>query len=565
MNSALINILLLLLTLVAGVAIYAIMYMFKKNKNVQKRYQTILSDLRKELSELRETVSKEVEKNDTVLNKLSEREKEIIQEKLKKEEYTSVAEKYENSVLFANVDGDLIWANKGFEHLYGYTLGEYKLHKEKNLNTIITNRAGGKILTNVIELKKEQSYINKIINKEGKEIILNTIIIPRYNNEGELSRFVVVDNDITDYYTETNQLKRLSLIVSRSSSVVLVYNKAKELDWVNEAFSRIYKHDNSNCQKVFGNTIEQYLDYHSQLDILKQVDEGKKELIFISPVEKEDGSFMWKQVRVMPYFDEFDISYIVSESDITRIKEVEQQLQHENEMTERLLLNILPEETAEELKTKGSATPMFYRNTSVLFADIIDFTKLAEKLTPVELVDVLQRFFLIFDDIAQNHFVEKIKTIGDAYLCVGGIPMRNKSHPFDVVLVGLEMQQMISQLGIIEEENGRTPWHFRIGIHSGPVVAGVVGKKKMTYDIWGDSVNIAKRMESACIPGKVNVSETTYEYIKDYFDCEHRGKILAKHKGHINMYAVNRLKPEFSDDISGIIPNVHFRKMLAQL
>lgn len=143
--------------------------------------------------------------------------------------------------------------------------------------------------------------------------------------------------------------------------------------------------------------------------------------------------------------------------------------------------------------------------------------------------------------------------------------MRNKSHPFDAVLVGLNLQRIIRELGQEREELGKHAWNLRVGIHSGPIVAGVVGKQKMTYDIWGDTVNIAKRIESACVPGMVNVSATTYEIIKDYFECENRGKILAKHKGHIDMYFVHRIKPEFSENHDGITPNTYFKEMLARL
>jgi class 3 adenylate cyclase len=275
----------------------------------------------------------------------------------------------------------------------------------------------------------------------------------------------------------------------------------------------------------------------------------------------------WKQTNITPIFNEKKEiqNYIVVESDITRIKEAEQKLQEEKDKTDKLLLNILPEETAEELKTKGKATPRFYRSASVLFADIQDFTKLAENLTPDELVHDLQSYFSRFDDAVSKYFVEKIKTMGDAFLCVGGIPMRNKSHPFDTVLVGLELQRIIKEIGKEREETGRRALQLRIGIHSGPIVAGVVGKQKMTYDIWGDTVNIAKRIETACVAGMINVSSSTYEIIKPFFECEYRGKILAKHKGHIDMYFVHRIKPEFSVNSDGITPNDYFMETLAQL
>jgi adenylate cyclase len=205
---------------------------------------------------------------------------------------------------------------------------------------------------------------------------------------------------------------------------------------------------------------------------------------------------------------------------------------------ETLVLNILPAEVATELRTQGSATPRSYESVSVLFTDFQGFTKIASGLAPKDLVAELNDFFIAFDEIAGRNNLEKIKTIGDAYMCAGGIPTSNDTHPFNTVKAGLEMQKYMDQSNEIRVSKGQEPWGLRVGIHTGPVVAGVVGKKKFAYDIWGNAVNIASRMESSGERGKVNISAATHALVCDQFSCEPRGKIYAKNVGDIEMYFV---------------------------
>jgi class 3 adenylate cyclase len=224
------------------------------------------------------------------------------------------------------------------------------------------------------------------------------------------------------------------------------------------------------------------------------------------------------------------------------VRKTKKIIEEEKDRSEKLLLNILPEETAEELKQKGSATPKHYDRVSVLFTDFKGFTKIAEKLTPQQLVEELNQCFMEFDKIIDRNNLEKIKTIGDAYMCAGGIPVANETNPVDIVKAGLEIKEYMENLKSEREARGEDYWELRIGIHTGPVIAGVVGKNKFAYDIWGDAVNTASRMESSGIPGQVNISGTTYEMIKDLFKCTHRGKIQAKNKGEIDMYIVEGIK-----------------------
>jgi len=213
-------------------------------------------------------------------------------------------------------------------------------------------------------------------------------------------------------------------------------------------------------------------------------------------------------------------------------------IKDERDRSQDLLLNILPEETARELESNGHAKTRFYDNVTVLFTDFKGFSTIAGKLTPIELVAELNEYFMAFDEIMGKYNLEKIKTIGDAYMCAGGIPSVNDTHPLDAVKAALAMQAYMEKRQREKEISGVAGWELRIGIHTGPVVAGVVGKKKYAYDIWGDTVNIASRMESNGEPGKVNISASTYHLISEHFQCIYRGKISAKNIGEVDMYFV---------------------------
>ena len=205
---------------------------------------------------------------------------------------------------------------------------------------------------------------------------------------------------------------------------------------------------------------------------------------------------------------------------------------------EHLLLNVLPKEVAKELQLTGRATPRHYQSVAVMFTDFRGFTLLTDHMSPDELVAELDACFNVFDEIIAKHKLEKIKTIGDSYMCAGGIPVEDEMYVLKIVKAGLEIQQYITSNNERRLEKGLEPWYLRIGIHVGPVVAGVVGKMKYAYDIWGSTVNIASRMESNGEPGKVNISSATYELVKDYYECRHRGKISAKNVGEIDMYFI---------------------------
>lgn len=220
--------------------------------------------------------------------------------------------------------------------------------------------------------------------------------------------------------------------------------------------------------------------------------------------------------------------------------------QKAREQSDKLLLNILPAETAQELKSKGYTTAKSFDQVTILFTDFKDFTIVSEHLTPEELVNEINYLFSAFDEVIQEFGLEKIKTNGDSYIAVAGLPENNRAGAKEVVLVALEMQQIMRQVKLLRQEEGKPYFEMRIGIHSGQVVAGVVGVKKFQYDIWGDTVNTAARMETTSEAGKINISQATYELIQDEpaFTFESRGKIQAKNKGFMNMYFVESTNPE---------------------
>lgn len=216
-------------------------------------------------------------------------------------------------------------------------------------------------------------------------------------------------------------------------------------------------------------------------------------------------------------------------------------INQEKDRSDELLLNILPAETAEELKAKGRSEARHFEMVTVMFTDFKGFTQIAEKLSPQQLVDEIDYCFRHFDNIITRHNIEKIKTIGDAYMCAAGLPVTTESHAVDMVKAALDIQSFMEKLGKKRKAEGRPLFEVRIGIHSGPVIAGIVGTKKFQYDIWGDTVNVAARMESSGEAGKINISQCTYDRIKDQFECSHRGKIEAKNKGLVDMYFVETM------------------------
>jgi class 3 adenylate cyclase len=216
-------------------------------------------------------------------------------------------------------------------------------------------------------------------------------------------------------------------------------------------------------------------------------------------------------------------------------------IKEQKNKVEELLLNILPQSIADRLKEDPNAlTADYFEEVSIMFTDFVGFTWISENMSPQELIAELGTYFWAFDKIIDKHGLEKIKTIGDGYMCAGGIPVALPDHAGSTVRAALDILDLVDARNKERREKNLPAWDIRIGINSGDVIAGVIGKKKFAYDIWGDTVNTAARMESSGEAGKLNISEATRALVKDQFTLIHRGKIDAKNKGKIDMYFVER-------------------------
>ncbi len=267
-----------------------------------------------------------------------------------------------------------------------------------------------------------------------------------------------------------------------------------------------------------------------------------------------------REIREQKKQIEIQNEQIQSEKD--KVEEQQKLLQLEKDKSESILLNILPESSVKELKSKGKVKAKAFSTVTVMFTDVVGFTKISENMDPNRLVNKLDVMFRKFDEIIVANKLEKIKTIGDAYMCAGGVPEKNSTNPIDTCLAALQIQDYMAKLKYDAIANHEDYWEIRLGINTGNVTAGVIGTQRLAYDIWGSTVNEAQRMEMLGEPGKVMVSGSTFSYIEPYFECEFQGKVQTKGKGLMDMYIVHRVKPELSKNNEGLYPNDRFLQIV---
>ena len=399
----------------------------------------------------------------------------------------------------------------------------------------------------LMELCKKQGSAGGI----RTEITLNTgeeeqrtfdlRVSPLRDQRGRMTGRLMVWRDVTERKQAEDKLRQLSRAVEQSGSTIVITDLDGNIEFVNPAFTRITGY---TFEEAIGENTrilksgEHPTEFYQELwDTVTRGEVWQGEMIN----RKKNGEFYWEAATISPVKDQDGQTthYLAIKEDITARKRIEAALAQEQQKSDALLRNILPSEIAAELKKTGRAAPVLFDCASIMFTDFGDFTTTAEQLSPQELVDDLDCYFSFFDTVIEKYGLEKLKTIGDSYMCAGGLPVPNDTHAPDIVRAALEIVAFTQREKETRQRNGRPYWEIRVGISSGPVVAGIVGQKKYAYDVWGDTVVMASRMESSGEIGRVNISRSTYELVRDQFDCEYRGKVHAKHKGQVEMYFVN--------------------------
>ncbi|MBL6945075.1 MAG: GAF domain-containing protein [Rhodospirillales bacterium] len=249
---------------------------------------------------------------------------------------------------------------------------------------------------------------------------------------------------------------------------------------------------------------------------------------------------------------------LVRDGLLKEVSEAKRAADEAREKSDSFLYSIFPKSVAHELKTKSHVEPKYYEMATILFADFMDFALLTEGLEPARLIEQLNKNFSRFDQIAAQNRVVTLRTVGDGYLCAAGLPEKNNTHCVDACLTALQLQKFLSESNQQREMLHLKPWRQRIGINTGPMVAGVVGTKRFTYDVWGTAVNTAARLEQACEPDRINISTSTLHHLGGLFETVSRGQIEVKNLGAIDMHFLDRIKPEYSADTDGCVPNEDF-------
>ena len=246
----------------------------------------------------------------------------------------------------------------------------------------------------------------------------------------------------------------------------------------------------------------------------------------------------------------------------TKLEEMHAQLTEASRQVEasltrsrELLYRVFPHEIADELADQGSSEPRHFDAVTVLFTDFVGFTRVAETMAPRQLIDDLDGYFRRFDELTARCGMEKLKTIGDAYMAAGGVPTANRTHALDAALLALTLRESVAEMARERQARGQATFTVRIGLHTGPLVAGVIGEQRFTYDLWGDTVNTASRMESGSEAGRINISGDTRALVEQWVECVPRGRIEVKNRAPVEMFFLERLRPEFSGDAAGTTGN----------
>ena len=353
---------------------------------------------------------------------------------------------------------------------------------------------------------------------------------------------------MSDIYIKRNNPEKALEYATQSLNLATKYGLKKQISISNEKISELYqKSENYEKALQFFTNYIVYKDSLKSIDIVQKIADTRTNYeIAQKQIEVDLLNQQKKNQRIMiiSSFVFLFLSLLLVIGLYRRyqfIKKTKKIIEKEKNISNSLLLNILPEETAQELKKNGKVVAKRYELATVLFTDFEGFTNYSEDLPPEKLVESIDYYFSKFDEIIDKYDLEKIKTIGDSYMCAGGIPFETDDHAYQVILAALDI------IDFVEQSNNRLlddqiNFKVRVGVNSGSIVAGIVGTKKFAYDIWGDTVNIASRMESNSETGKINISENTYQLVKEQFSCKYRGEIQVKNKGMMKMYFVEHME-----------------------
>jgi len=472
--------------------------------------------------------------------------------------YKEAIEKYYASLKISESNNDqhrmaITYQNIGNTHLAQGDDAEAL----KNFEKALVLKQSTNDYQHILQLLNNVAVANKHLGETSKALdyYQQCMAICKENNySNELS---TINNNIGEILLSENKLDEAIIAYKKSIELASIGNNISDLmvAEMNLGIAFLKKENYQDSETYLLSSLEKYANtsqkqgvydlYQSLISLYEKKGDLQKAIRFFKSYDQlkyeqlnSENSKIINELKT-----KYEVDKKEKENEISRLRKIElkdalEDLTIEKRRSEKLLLNILPEEIAYELKRSGKVKAQYFESVSVLFADIKNFTTHSETLSPETLVGLLDFYFQLFDNIMQQHDIEKIKTIGDAYLCVCGLPNINTEHAVQIVTAALQMHSKVTEENNSRKVNGLPFFEFRFGIHSGAVIAGIVGKTKFEYDIWGDTVNTAARMEQSGETGRINISETTFELVKEKFKCIPRGKISAKNKGEMEMYFV---------------------------
>lgn len=460
------------------------------------------------------------------------------------EKYRSIFEHSAEGIFQASPDARYLSVNPALSRMYGYSAPAEMMRQVLDIDRLYVHEDRRRTMLQRLHLQGAVfEFESQVFRADGRVIWISENVRAVKGDRGTIQYYEGTIADVTQRRQAQEALResQRTLATLLGNLAGMAYRRHYDNNWTLEFVS-------DGCYELTGYTPADLLGENAfPFEQLIHPDdreyvkgELKQALPESSPfqmtyrIQTSNGQEKWVLEKGIPVSKKSAQPAVVEGflTDITNRKEIEEALMVEQERSERLLLNILPASIAEQLKRNTRSVAYRFDAATILFADIVNFTELSAALTPTELVDVLNEIFSAFDHLAQHHNLEKIKTIGDAYMVVGGVPSKTMGHTREIAEMALDMKAAIAQF----KRKDSSSFSLRIGIDTGPVVAGVIGLKKFSYDLWGDAVNVASRMESQGAPDCIQVTESVYEILKDDYAFEERGEIEVKGKGKMRTY-----------------------------